>query len=45
MAQLQGKASERDRRIVVEGTSLWKNAWRRLLRNRLAVFGMVMVGV
>jgi oligopeptide transport system permease protein len=26
------------------GTSLWKDAWRRLLRNRLAVFGMIMVG-
>lgn len=23
------------------GTSLWKDAWRRLVRNRLAVFGMV----
>ena len=30
---------------AVAGTSLWKNAWRRLLRNRLAVFGMVMVGL
>jgi oligopeptide transport system permease protein len=29
---------------AVAGTSLWKNAWRRLLRNRLAVFGMVMIG-
>jgi len=29
----------------VAGTSLWKNAWRRLLRNRLAVFGLMMVGV
>ena len=28
----------------VDGTSLWKNAWRRLLRNRLAVFGLIMVG-
>ncbi len=24
------------------GASLWKDAWRRLLRNKLAVFGMVM---
>ena len=29
----------------VQGTSLWKDAWRRLRRNRLAVFGMVMVAV
>ncbi|MFN2416940.1 MAG: ABC transporter permease [Pyrinomonadaceae bacterium] len=28
---------------AVSGTSLWKDAWRRLLRNRLAVFGMVVV--
>ena len=26
------------------GTSLWKDAWRRLLKNKLAVFGMVVVG-
>jgi oligopeptide transport system permease protein len=25
---------------VIEGTSLWRDAWRRLLRNKLAVFGM-----
>jgi oligopeptide transport system permease protein len=29
----------------VIGTSLWKDAWRRLRKNRLAVFGMVVVGV
>ena len=28
---------------VVAGTSLWKDAWRRLLKNRLAVFGMIVV--
>ena len=27
----------------IEGTSLWRDAWRRLLKNKLAVFGMVMV--
>ena len=30
---------------ALAGTSLWKDAWRRLLRNRLAVFGMVVVAV
>ena len=25
------------------GTSLWRDAWRRLLKNRLAVFGMFVV--
>ncbi len=28
---------------VVRGTSLWRDAWRRLIRNKLAVFGMVIV--
>ncbi|MGA9998026.1 MAG: ABC transporter permease [Pyrinomonadaceae bacterium] len=28
---------------VVAGTSLWKDAWRRLLKNKLAVFGLVVV--
>jgi oligopeptide transport system permease protein len=27
----------------VAGTSLWRDAWRRLLKNKLAVFGMVVV--
>jgi oligopeptide transport system permease protein len=26
------------------GTSLWRDAWKRLLKNRLAVFGMFVVG-
>jgi oligopeptide transport system permease protein len=30
---------------ALRGTSLWKDAWRRLLRNKLAVFGMVVVGI
>jgi oligopeptide transport system permease protein len=29
----------------VIGTSLWKDAWRRLLKNRLAVFGMIVVTI
>jgi oligopeptide transport system permease protein len=28
---------------LIEGTSLWRDAWRRLLRNKLAVFGMIVV--
>ena len=30
---------------IVTGTSLWRDAWRRLLRNRLAVVGMTFVAV
>ncbi|MCA1592849.1 MAG: ABC transporter permease [Acidobacteria bacterium] len=33
----------RDDTIV--GTSLWKDAWRRLLKNKLAVFGLVVVAI
>jgi oligopeptide transport system permease protein len=28
---------------VVAGTSLWRDAWRRLLKNKLAVLGMIIV--
>ena len=28
---------------VASGSSLWRDAWRRLLRNKLAVFGMIVV--
>jgi oligopeptide transport system permease protein len=28
---------------IVRGTSLWRDAWRRLLKNKLAVFGLVVV--
>jgi len=30
---------------AVRGTSLWRDAWRRLLKNRLAVFGLVVVAL
>ncbi|MCA1575970.1 MAG: ABC transporter permease [Acidobacteria bacterium] len=30
---------------VVRGTSLWRDAWRRLLKNKLAVFGLVVVAI
>ena len=29
----------------VKGTSLWRDAWKRLLKNRLAVFGLIMLGI
>jgi oligopeptide transport system permease protein len=29
----------------VKGTSLWRDAWRRLLKNKLAVFGLIVVAV
>lgn len=29
----------------VKGTSLWRDAWKRLLRNRLAVFGLCVIAV
>src|SRR5689334_8688057 len=30
---------------AVRGTSLWRDAWRRLLKNKLAVFGLVIVSL
>ena len=30
---------------AVVGTSLWKDAWRRLRRNHLAIFGMIVVSI
>ena len=30
---------------TVKGTSLWQDAWRRLLKNKLAVFGLVVLAV
>lgn len=30
---------------VVKGASLWRDAWRRLLKNKLAVFGMVVMAI
>jgi oligopeptide transport system permease protein len=30
---------------VVKGASLWKDAWKRLLKNKLAVFGMIVMAI
>ena len=30
---------------LVVGSSLWRDAWRRLLKNKLAVFGLIVVAV
>ena len=30
---------------IIKGASLWRDAWRRLIRNKLAVFGMVILGI
>ncbi|HEY8560186.1 MAG TPA: ABC transporter permease [Pyrinomonadaceae bacterium] len=30
---------------TVKGTSLWADAWKRLLKNKLAVFGMIVLGL
>lgn len=29
---------------VIKGASLWRDAWKRLLKNKLAVFGLVVLG-
>jgi len=30
---------------IIKGASLWRDAWKRLLRNKLAVLGMVVIAV
>ncbi len=30
---------------IIKGTSLWKDAWKRLLKNKLATFGMVVMAL
>src|SRR5919202_738027 len=37
------RTAERGVQEPLAGTSLWKDAWRRLLKNKLAVFGMIVV--
>ena len=37
------RTAEAGAREPLAGTSLWKDAWRRLLKNKLAVFGMIVV--
>src|SRR6267143_5990694 len=37
----EGDVRSTDSTELLAGGSLWRDAWRRLLRNRLAVFGMV----
>lgn len=32
-----------DNTTTVKGTSLWKDAWKRLLKNKLAVFGLIVM--
>jgi oligopeptide transport system permease protein len=34
-----------ERGDVIAGTSLWRDAWRRLIKNKLAVFGMIVVAI
>jgi oligopeptide transport system permease protein len=38
------RSAEEGAKVLV-GTSLWKDAWRRLLKNKLAVFGMIVVAL
>src|SRR5881396_3471717 len=30
---------------IIKGASLWRDAWKRLLRNKLAVFGMMVLAI
>lgn len=41
----EGDVRSAERGEFIAGTSLWRDAWRRLLKNRLAVFGMIVVAI
>jgi len=43
MAVAEGDIRWAEGREFVRGSSLWLDAWRRLLKNKLAVFGLVVV--
>ena len=43
MAVAEGDVRTGEAAEFVRGTSLWRDAWRRLLKNKLAVFGLVVV--
>ena len=43
MAVAEGDVRSAMEGEFVRGTSLWRDAWRRLLKNKLAVFGLVVV--
>lgn len=43
MAVAEADLHPDDAGTFVRGTSLWRDAWRRLLKNKLAVFGLIVV--
>jgi len=43
MAVAEADVRSEEASEFVRGTSLWRDAWRRLLKNKLAVFGLVVV--
>ena len=43
MAIAEGDVRSAEQTQFVQGTSLWKDAWRRLLKNKLALFGLIVV--
>jgi oligopeptide transport system permease protein len=43
MAVAEADVHPEEAGAFVHGTSLWRDAWRRLLKNKLAVFGLVVV--
>lgn len=45
VAEADVRTAEAGIQEPIAGTSLWKDAWRRLLKNKLAVFGMIVVAI
>src|SRR5262245_36411372 len=45
MAVAEGDVRSAEAGEFIRGTSLWRDAWRRLLKNKLAVFGLIIVAI
>ena len=45
MAVAEADVRSADAGELVRGTSLWRDAWRRLLKNKLAVLGLIVVAI
>lgn len=41
----EGDVRSAEQGEFIVGTSLWRDAWRRLLKNKLAVFGLIVVAI
>ncbi|MEZ5345166.1 MAG: ABC transporter permease [Pyrinomonadaceae bacterium] len=41
----ENRSTENQTAAAISGSSLWKDAWKRLLKNKLSVFGLIVMGI